>query len=102
MLNVALGKLGALVLGEVVDKVVVPSATKPNVEVEVPIRAAPPGKGSRTIWVGALLVILPPLTEYLVNLNWTQYLGPYGFIAGTAIGGLSMIVMRAITERSGT
>lgn len=102
MLNVVLGKLGALVLGEVVDKVVVPSATKLNVEVEVPIRAAPPGKGYRTIWVGALLVILPPLTEYLVNLDWTQYLGPYGFIAGTAIGGLSMIVMRAVTERSGT
>lgn len=102
MLNVLFGKVGELVLGKVVEEVLIPHPTKPDTEVVVPVRAAPTGKGYRTIWVGALLVILPPLTEYLVNLDWTQYLGPYGFIAGTAIGGLSMIVMRAITERSGT
>jgi hypothetical protein len=52
-------------------------------------------KGYRTILIGALMVVLPPLLTYLAGVNWADYVSPS---TAAMISGLLMIVLRAVTN----
>jgi hypothetical protein len=51
-------------------------------------------KGFKTVAWGGALVVVPALTQYLGVIDWS-FLGPVG---GTIAGGLSMIVMRLLSD----
>lgn len=92
------GFFGKVVLGEIIDKVVVPHPTNPQAPpVTVPVRAPPPGKGLRTFAVAVGYAALTGILAYFQTIDWSEY-----GLGWALIGPVLMAGMRYITEKSGT
>lgn len=51
-------------------------------------------KGYRTILIGALMVVAPPLLTYLAGINWSDYVSPS---VAVMISGVVTILLRVLT-----
>ena len=54
-------------------------------------------KGWRTVAFGLAMAIGPSALTYLAGIDWTQLIGPN---AAAIVGGIGVIVLRAITTTS--
>jgi len=51
-------------------------------------------QGFKTILAGLIMVIIPPITQYLGAIDWSTVLpGPWGVV----VGGVIMIALRFVT-----